>query len=393
MKAAKIFSTSLIILFLTFSTIFSETEQIFFDDFETSQGWVRNPLCTDDATTGMWERANPEESIYSVPMQLGTTVSGVNGLCTGPLAGTSPGSYDIDYGKTTVRSPDITLPADGEITLSFSYYFAHYSNATSDDYLRVKVVGSTSQLVLEELGAANIDEAVWNTFSVSLNDFAGQTVYVLIEAADEAGASLVEAGVEDVLIVKGTECLPYPTCYQAERWESDDVDLITATSNVNIGTSDLNKNLTVKGGVYCNSLSATPDQNLNIFCNYISAPPRQRLDIYSNMGTLDFPEIKCVYFDAFTARIDGPLYAREINVTLQDFPDYVFSESYPLKSLAEIEEYIEKHGTLPGMPSEKEVKENGVDLGKLNAKLVEKIEEMTLYMIQLQKRIDELETK
>ena len=55
--------------------------------------------------------------------------------------------------------------------------------------------------LLEELGAAAADDAVWASLSTSLNSFAGQTVYLLIEAADASGASLVEAAVDDVKIV------------------------------------------------------------------------------------------------------------------------------------------------------------------------------------------------
>jgi len=84
------------------------------------------------------------------------------------------------------------------LTLSFSYYLAHYNNATSDDYLRVKVVGSTTTTLFEELGSGDYDEAAWVSFEGSLDAFAGQTVYLLIEAADGGGGSLVEAAIDDV---------------------------------------------------------------------------------------------------------------------------------------------------------------------------------------------------
>jgi subtilisin-like proprotein convertase family protein len=181
---------------------------IFFDDFETNQGWTVNPNGTDTATTGLWERANPEETNSSGIKQLGTTVSGVNDLVTGPLAGSSVGSFDIDNGVTSIRSPNISLPSGSDITLSFSYYLAHLNNATSADFLRVTAVGSSSQVLFEELGAANDDDAVWDTASVSLNAFAGQTIYLLIEAADASGGSLVEAGIDDVEITAGAA----PSC-------------------------------------------------------------------------------------------------------------------------------------------------------------------------------------
>ena len=184
--------------------------EVFFDDFESDKGWEVNPLGDDTATSGMWERADPEGTSYIGRVyQLGTTVSGVNDLVTGPLAGSSVGSYDIDGGVTSICSPDIALPSGREITLSFSYYLAHYRKATSADYLRVKVIGDTTITVFEELGSRDYDEAVWETFSDSLDAFAGQTVYLLIEAADGGSGSLVEAAIDDVLITASGD--PTPT--------------------------------------------------------------------------------------------------------------------------------------------------------------------------------------
>ena len=174
---------------------------MFEDDFETDKGWTVNPLGTDTANRGMWEWANPESTSYGgVTYQLGATASGSYDLVTGGLAGYTVGKYDLDGGVTSVRSPDIVLPSSGDITLSFEYYLAHMANATSDDYLRVKVVGATTTTVLEELGSVDSDEAAWETFEASLNAYAGQTVYLLIEAADGGKGTLVEAAIDDVLI-------------------------------------------------------------------------------------------------------------------------------------------------------------------------------------------------
>ncbi|MCI0582010.1 MAG: zinc carboxypeptidase, partial [Chloroflexi bacterium] len=154
------------------------------------------------ATTGLWERGDPEPTSSSGPKQLGTTVSGINDLVTGRLAGASAGVHDIDGGITTMHSPTIALPATGTLTLSFSYYMAHGTNSSSADFLRVKVVGTTTTTVLEELNAANDDDAVWATHSANVSSFAGQTVRIVIEAADASTASLVEAAVDDVRITQ-----------------------------------------------------------------------------------------------------------------------------------------------------------------------------------------------
>lgn len=178
------------------------------DDFEADRGWIPNPDGTDTATSGQWERGDPDATYSSGPKQLGTTPSGLNDLVTGRLAGSSATSYDIDGGVTSIRSPAITLPITDSLVLSFRYYLAHGSNSSSADYLRMKVIGSTTETVFEELGAANNDDGAWTIANISLNAFAGQTVYLLIEAADAGGESLVEAGIDNVIIVIPTNFAP-----------------------------------------------------------------------------------------------------------------------------------------------------------------------------------------
>jgi hypothetical protein len=175
---------------------------VFADDFEQATGWTANPARTDTATSGRWERCTPQATSSSGPKQLGTTVSGVTALVTGCAAGTSSGANDVDGGRTSIQSPAIALPADGTLQLSLSYYFAHANNSSSADYLRVTVVGTSRSVVLQELGAANDDDAAWKSASINLSAFAGQTVRLLIEANDSSTASLVEAAVDDVKIVR-----------------------------------------------------------------------------------------------------------------------------------------------------------------------------------------------
>ncbi|WP_103961602.1 M28 family peptidase [Nonomuraea solani] len=171
------------------------------DTFETANGWTVNPSSTDTATIGQWERGDPEATTSSGAKQLGTTVSGTNDLVTGRTAGASAGANDLDGGISSIQSPPITLPT-GTLNLSLSWYLAHGSNASSADYLRVRVVGSTTATVLNQTGAATNRNGAWATATASLNAFAGQTVRILIDAADASGASLVEAGVDDVKITR-----------------------------------------------------------------------------------------------------------------------------------------------------------------------------------------------
>ncbi|WP_431899936.1 proprotein convertase P-domain-containing protein [Nonomuraea sp. bgisy101] len=174
---------------------------VFSDDFETDKGWTVNPGGSDTATSGRWERGDPEETNESGVKQLGTTVSGVNALVTGRLAGSGPGAHDVDGGVTSVRSPAIPLPS-GSATLKLSHTFAHRDNSGPDDYFRVRVVGASSTAtVLERTGTASTDlDGEWKTFTADLSAFAGQSVRILAEAADAGTSSLIEAAIDDVEI-------------------------------------------------------------------------------------------------------------------------------------------------------------------------------------------------
>ncbi|MEV4479787.1 M14 family zinc carboxypeptidase [Micromonospora coxensis] len=170
------------------------------DTFETATGWTTNPAGTDTATTGVWERGAAQATNSSGAKQL-TPYAGSNDLVTGRLAGTAAGDYDIDGGVTSARSPAVTLPSTGTLTLSLAWYLAHGSNASSADYLRVSVVhnGGTTTL-LNQAGAATDRDATWAVSNLDLSPYAGQSVRILIEAADASGASLVEAAVDNVTI-------------------------------------------------------------------------------------------------------------------------------------------------------------------------------------------------
>lgn len=81
--------------------------------------------------------------------------------------------------------------------------------------------------------------------------------------------------------------------------------------------------------------------------------------------------------------VNGTIRAKEVKIEASGWADFVFDKNYKLPSLKEVENHINKKQTLPGIPSEKEVKENGVDIGNMQVKLLQKIEELTLYVIDL----------
>lgn len=90
--------------------------------------------------------------------------------------------------------------------------------------------------------------------------------------------------------------------------------------------------------------------------------------------------------------VGGNIIAEKVRVKLQSsgWPDYVFDKKYKLPSLREIELFIQQHQHLPGVPSAAEVEKEGIDLGDNQAVLLKKIEELTLHLIELSKKVDQL---
>jgi len=76
-----------------------------------------------------------------------------------------------------------------------------------------------------------------------------------------------------------------------------------------------------------------------------------------------------------------------------EWQDYVFKDDYELMTISELKEFIDQNNHLPGVPTEEKVKQDGIDLGQMNQILLEKVEELTLYLILLQSQIDELKNK
>ncbi|MBN1694551.1 hypothetical protein JW879_04010 [candidate division WOR-3 bacterium] len=88
--------------------------------------------------------------------------------------------------------------------------------------------------------------------------------------------------------------------------------------------------------------------------------------------------------------VNGTIKAKEIKVTLEGWSDFVFGDNYRPMPLNKLEKYIKLNKSLPGIPKEKEVAKEGVSLGEMQAKLLEKVEELTLYVIELKKENEEL---
>ncbi|MFT4535028.1 MAG: hypothetical protein ACJA1A_001386 [Saprospiraceae bacterium] len=100
------------------------------------------------------------------------------------------------------------------------------------------------------------------------------------------------------------------------------------------------------------------------------------------------------YSGLYKLILDGKMIAEEVRVQNSlDWPDYVFREDYKLLSLPQLEAYIQKHNHLPNIPSASEVEKEGILLGEMQIKLMEKVEELTLHLIAQQKEIEILKNQ
>ena len=88
--------------------------------------------------------------------------------------------------------------------------------------------------------------------------------------------------------------------------------------------------------------------------------------------------------------VNGTIKAWELNITQTGWADFVFKKNYQLPTLKSVERHILANGHLPEIPTATEVKTNGVNVADMQVKLLQKIEELTLYIIKQQKEIDEL---
>lgn len=176
---------------------------------------------------------------------------------------------------------------------------------------------------------------------------------------------------------------------------SNDYQLYLAhTGEVGIGTNVPNGKLHIKSVSGQNPLRVQisgstkflVNSNGGVSIGSTSTPPQNGLYVNGSVG------IGTTTVHNYKLAVAGKIITEELVVKLlANWPDYVFEESYDLKSLDEVEQYINEHKHLPNVPSAREVEENGIGIGEMNAILLQKIEELTLHAIKQQKMIEELQ--
>jgi hypothetical protein len=186
-------------------------DTILADDFETDQGWTAG-AAGDDATLGVWQRCDPEGTEAQAEDDH-TPGPGVNAYITHCAAGASQGSYDVDGGKTTLLSPIFDLTGYEGVVMS---YYRWYSNDTGaepgTDYWVVEI-SDDNWATWATLENTNVSNRNWTKMVFDVAGYVDLTdqVQVRFIASDYTPGSLVEAGVDDFLLVKcpaGSDIIP-----------------------------------------------------------------------------------------------------------------------------------------------------------------------------------------
>lgn len=178
---------------------------VFWDDFEADSGWTAG-LPGDDATTGMWQRCDPQAT-EAQPEDDHTPGLFYDAYITYCSAGSSQGSYDVDGGRTTLQSPMMDLSGYASARV---VYYRWYSNDTGaepgTDYWVVQVTDD-DWTSFAELENTNESDRSWRRMEFDLGGYIDLTDQVQFRfiASDEAPGSIVEAGVDDFSIVGCSE--------------------------------------------------------------------------------------------------------------------------------------------------------------------------------------------
>jgi len=182
--------------------------------------------------------------------------------------------------------------------------------------------------------------------------------------------------------------------FSIDNQEDENIDL--ATGGVNLRLSGANNNAWLGNFIPTVGIEYAM-LNIQTYDDGLCIRTKQSGHYGLKIQTLNIEDIAFQVIGAndadrnFVVQSNGYVFARKYTTTLNNIPDYVFKPAYNLMPLPELRTYIQVNQHLPNIPSAQEYEETGVDLGEMNRLLLEKVEELTLYTLQLEERLSKLE--
>jgi len=309
----------------------------------------------------------------------------------------SPGTADSFKGGYTFSYATAGTPWNGAL-ISFGGLDNRYDCQISADY---GVNGSNRISFRTRNGDVNNGVGTWNSWNElatkGANNFIGNQIIngnvgigtqnpdskLTVEGNINARSITINSGLNNTLsrppLTSGTSEYGEIRAYSMHGNSMDDGFLRICAGG---GTTQWAKTY-----IDISGYSTVPDMDRNIVFG-TSSLERMRIMDSGNVGIgTSAPDSKLT--------VAGNIHAQEVKVTLRagEVPDYVFAIDYKLKSLNEVEQYIRENSHLPEIPSAQEIEKNGLMMAEMNMNLLKKIEELTLYMIEIKKENLEMKKK
>ena len=389
-----------------------------------------------------WTHASPNgEHVHDYEvLQDGVAIGVTGGLISFDVTGLNPAtSYEFDIatkdalGNTiflsdaainvvTLSGPDIEAPS------AISDLVASNTTETTTDLswtASTDNVGVTDYEVFQDGVSLGFSGGA-TTFNVT--GLSPDTGYNFTVFARDAIPNISEvSNTENVTTLGDTDAPSAITDLLASNITSTTIDLSWTASTDNVGVTDYEVfqdgiSIGLTGGATTFNITGLVDNTNYVFTVFArdAVPNISAVSNTANVLTLEVTHytvdnanlitVDWIARDLFADRnvgigttdtqgyrlaVAGNMIAEEIKVALQvNWPDFVFKNNYKLPSLKEVEEHINKFGHLINIPSAKEVQNfGGIQLGQMNVKLLQKIEELTLYTINQQKEIEQLKSE
>lgn len=309
----------------------------------------------------------------------------------------------VDFGNADSLSPEPW----NNLTNSFNGEILNLKNITgAETGIKIRVDDPFSNVNTN--GTNSPDSSLGFPGSATVDSFFGNALEFGGKIEEEGAVTLsnLDVSVEYTISLFGSRMGVSDnreTKYMLEGIENKTLYLDTSSNTTNSVVASVKPNV---DGTIIIRVSAGPNNNNSKGFFYLGA---MKLD-YSSTGTGSSSDSSVwsangptIFYDQgpvgiatqdvpqdYELAVGGKIIAEELLIKLQNnWPDYVFDKEYQLPSLREVAKYIKEKGHLMNIPSETEVAENGIQLGEMNAKLLEKIEELTLYTIAQENRIEQ----